>query len=364
MAWDTLSAALSGAVVTLGAVLAALAWRDGRTLVQGRMLAALAASICALELTTGPLGGLVLEPLWSALRLASGLNVALLWLFCMVLLRDRYRPGWVGWLWLALLVAGPVSRMLPWPQAGGAAGQLLRWLDLAVAALPLMAIAHVAVSAALESRGDLVAGRLRARLWLPLMLVGAALVSVLSENIAASEVATVVRTGGAALPGLLVALVWLVGLAPERLRFEGRGVAAGPEPGTDSAVAPRDLLLLDQLQALMQSGAYAEPGLGIDTLAERLKVPAHRLRALINQGLGFRNFPAFVNSYRLAHARTALADPQRARETVLAIAFESGFAALQTFNRVFRDEVGQTPTEYRDQQLLAASQSRKTQPDS
>jgi AraC-like DNA-binding protein len=42
-----------------------------------------------------------------------------------------------------------------------------------------------------------------------------------------------------------------------------------------------------------------------------------------------------------------LADVERARETILAIAYESGFASLQSFNRVFKDVVGQTPTDFR-----------------
>ena len=60
--------------------------------------------------------------------------------------------------------------------------------------------------------------------------------------------------------------------------------------------------------------------------------------------------------------KAALADPARGRETVLAIAFESGFGALQSFNRVFRESTGETPTAYRQRCLTIAAQARKTPP--
>jgi AraC-like DNA-binding protein len=72
---------------------------------------------------------------------------------------------------------------------------------------------------------------------------------------------------------------------------------------------------------------------------------------LIHSGLGYRNFAAFLNGYRLSHAKALLANPDRARDTVLAIAHEAGFASLPTFNRVFKDAEGQTPTEFREASL-------------
>jgi AraC-like DNA-binding protein len=71
-----------------------------------------------------------------------------------------------------------------------------------------------------------------------------------------------------------------------------------------------------------------------------------------------------VNSYRLDHARGALADPARGRETVLAIAYESGFSALQTFNRVFKEAEQEAPTRYRERQLREAAQNQKLPLDS
>ena len=53
----------------------------------------------------------------------------------------------------------------------------------------------------------------------------------------------------------------------------------------------------------------------------------------------------------MAHAKAALADPEKARQQILRISMDSGFASLATFNRVFRALEGVTPTEYRKKAL-------------
>ena len=76
-------------------------------------------------------------------------------------------------------------------------------------------------------------------------------------------------------------------------------------------------------------------------------VPEHRLRPLINDHLGFRNFSAFVNAARIEAAKRLLADPAQARTTIAAIAFDLGFGSLGPFNRAFKEATGKTPTEFR-----------------
>jgi AraC-like DNA-binding protein len=93
--------------------------------------------------------------------------------------------------------------------------------------------------------------------------------------------------------------------------------------------------------------AYRQDGLTIGTLAERLDLPEYRLRRLINQGLGYRNFNSFLNHYRIEDVKLALADPSQTAVPVLTIAMDAGFSSLGPFNRAFKAETGQTPTEYR-----------------
>jgi len=71
------------------------------------------------------------------------------------------------------------------------------------------------------------------------------------------------------------------------------------------------------------------------------------LRDLINDGLGHRNFNAFLNSYRIEEAKAALADPDQIDVPVLTIALDAGFQSLAPFNRAFKADTGLTPTEFR-----------------
>lgn len=119
----------------------------------------------------------------------------------------------------------------------------------------------------------------------------------------------------------------------------------------DSQISARDRILEQDLLAAMADGAYRQTGLTISMLAEQLGQPEHRLRKLINGHLGFRNFSAFLNSYRIPEAREALANPDQVRTPVLTIALDLGYGSLGPFNRAFKAETGMTPTQYRQDAL-------------
>jgi AraC-like DNA-binding protein len=87
-------------------------------------------------------------------------------------------------------------------------------------------------------------------------------------------------------------------------------------------------------------------------LAVRANLPEAQLRRLINDQLGYRNFPSFVNAHRIAAAKARLADPNEARAPVSAIAHDIGFGSLGPFNRAFRGETGLSPSEWRRQALI------------
>lgn len=119
----------------------------------------------------------------------------------------------------------------------------------------------------------------------------------------------------------------------------------------DAPLTGADRLELDRVVKAMDGGLYLEPGLTIGGLGDLLHIPEHRLRRLINKGLGYRNFAAFVNDYRIAEAKRRLADPDMAREQIIQHAFSLGYASLAPFNRAFRERVGVSPTEFREDAL-------------
>jgi AraC-like DNA-binding protein len=92
---------------------------------------------------------------------------------------------------------------------------------------------------------------------------------------------------------------------------------------------------------------WRDEKLSIAGLAAQLGEQEYRLRRLINGQLGHRNFAAFLNGYRLAEVRSALADPSQRDVPILTIALDAGFGSLGPFNRAFREAEGMTPSEYR-----------------
>ncbi len=118
---------------------------------------------------------------------------------------------------------------------------------------------------------------------------------------------------------------------------------APPQP----SLSPAENVLKQQLDVAMADHVYREPGLSIGVLAAKLGAPEHRLRALINQRLGYRNFSDFLNSHRIADARDWLTDPAKVALPVLTIAMDLGYGSLAPFNRAFREATGQTPTDWR-----------------
>ncbi len=85
-------------------------------------------------------------------------------------------------------------------------------------------------------------------------------------------------------------------------------------------------------------------------MAERLSVSHRALSQSINQQTG-KNFSEYVNSFRVEEARRLLTDPEMAGEKITAIAFDSGFSNITSFNQAFKANTRLTPTQFRRQFL-------------
>lgn len=132
--------------------------------------------------------------------------------------------------------------------------------------------------------------------------------------------------------------------SPEQAGANGRAVNAGTTAPLDRA-ARADLDRLEMLMSTQQ--VWKEEGLTIAGLALRAGIPESQLRRLINDCLGYRNFPSYVNAHRIAAAKSRLSDPNEARVSISTIAYDIGFASLGPFNRAFREETGVAPSEWR-----------------
>jgi AraC-like DNA-binding protein len=337
--------------ITLFVIGAMLAIRDLRHALQGQLLILLLLSLSFLALTIVPEADGLPSWLMTFAKLVGLPNLGLLWWFCLSLLRDDFRIGAFEWAGLVALACVPAVYFL---EHLGVSMPFGATVNLLGSIPPVIMIGHVVWVALSERVSDLVEGRRQARLWLAFAPLATLIISLFSETMENAQLASILRNGLGVLPVQLALLLWLTRMNPDRLQFKALAKAVADEP----RINPRDSSLHRRLmQAMDQDHVYLRPGLTIETLADLLKVPTHQLRYLINAGMGFRNFASFLNGYRLAHAKAALADADRARETVLAIAYESGFASLQSFNRVFKDIVGQTPTDFRSAALTNHAQN-------
>jgi AraC-like DNA-binding protein len=259
---------------------------------------------------------------------------------------DFYRPRWWRWLPFAAMIAIAAWAML--------SDWTIAWRTARIAAFALVVAGVWRILAGRDA--DLVEQRRRLRLVLAIG-VGIWIAALTALSAAASEAvrasAGSVTAGGVLVLALAAALL--------RLRVEQTlpaREAAAPSVIGAPAVAPADgadaeeQAWLDRLHALMErERIYREEDFGLARLAQRLNIPEYRLRRLINQRLGQRNFVSFVNGYRLAETMAALADPSQRQVPILTIALDAGFQSIGPFNRAFKAHTGQTPSEFRRAQL-------------
>lgn len=322
-----LDLALRGGVVMLMLFAAALLLRDHPRALAARLAAACGIGVAAYAVCS--ITGLANAPAaWHAplIALSTG-NTVVFWLWSRALFDDafRLRAGHVA-AWAMMAGLGVATSYSLGPAGHGAARAAGATITLATIGFSLLAVAQTLAT----WRADLVEGRRRLRVY----IVGAGAAYTLAAaalRLAASPAAPATTApawaslaDAVALAVLVITIVWPLFAAARSDLFAADVRANGQTPG-DAPLAridgmpeamadtiapsassparefdpvdPRLLAALDHLMTVEQ--VYREEGLSIGSLAARLDVPEYRLRRLINQGLGHRNFNAFLNRYRL-----------------------------------------------------------------
>jgi AraC-like DNA-binding protein len=394
-----LDAALRGATLALLLLLAASLLRLPRRLPLEQLGLLLALGLCVQMLSSWPPVEAT-APSWRRAPLVglSMGNAVLFWLWVRSLCDDDFRPGArhaLAWAAVALAGALNIALLLPWCIGGGPGWG---WaLSQAVFALPLL-FALLAVAAAVAHwRDDLV----ERRRWLRAFIVVAGCgYTLLQIGLRRLRPDNRLSTEGAVLDlavllCVVAAACWMLlrptrgdlvageaAASPARLHlraepdpqpqpapapapahfeplpFEPAQVGPAPAPAAEPDAPPcappdpaEERLAAALQRAMTEQRVYKDPTLSVAGLAARLQVPEYRLRRHINQRLGQRNFNAYLNGYRLAEAKAALASPAQQHLPVLTLALEAGFGSIGPFNRAFKADTGLTPTEFRQQKL-------------
>jgi AraC-like DNA-binding protein len=281
------------------------------------------------------------------IALGAAATPGLFWLFARAWFADERQVSALGAGLVAISVVNALVMQLSFT-----AGGMLNLVTAGLFRVSMLGFAAAALWEVWRSReGDLIERRRRIR---PVLVcVVAAYVMV---------IAVVEFTGAPGMPRgsfkQLVAsgsVLAVFGFCAAMLRMRQAdlfGAAPAPVAAARPTPAPGDNALAARLlQFMTDHKPHRDETLSIARLAALLGEQEYRLRRTINGQLGHRNFAAFLNFYRLAEVKAALADPEQREVPIITIALDAGFGSLGPFNRAFREAEGMTPSEYRARAL-------------
>jgi AraC-like DNA-binding protein len=363
--------AIRGALIALLVVLATVMRRDRPRLAAARVGVAMALGLCVQVISATPLFEEMVPRLWQAPWVAVSVgNAVLFWVFVQALFDDAFvlRPVHVvAWLMTAALSGLNCAALA---NSASVIAPVTMGLQRAV---PLVFAVLAAVAAARHWRADLVEERRRLRIFVVVTGIAYSLAFLLARL--ASPRGQLL--GATALLDVASLLLIVLVLVSRLLRLGSSNLfPSTPQPamvrvGRESAQTPEDApasqpeatdtlpppdpaeeRLAQALQHLMAvERAYRAEDMSLASLATKLNTPEYKLRRLINQRMGYRNFNAFINGFRLDAVRAALVDPARRHLPVLTLALDAGFQSIGPFNRAFKAATGLTPTEFRKESL-------------
>ncbi len=291
-------------------------------------------------------------------HIASGFTVIFLWWFCLSCFDSRFRVGGrvlvIGLIWAALASAARGLKVSAAVNTG--LSQVLVGLGFGI-------VGHLIWRLASDRPGDLIQRRHDIRPMVAVLLGGQLLIDLSADAIFGDAW----RPLAFALSQNIAILgfgLWLAGKTltarPDVLAFAGRAHALPPAPAppVESGGGGVDSVLRGRLKMLIQTQRiFLDPDLTFAAFVEQMGAPERVVRRLVNHELGFDHFRTFLNHYRVMEARRRLADPERSGDKLIAIALDSGFASLPSFNRAFRAAESCTPSAYRAAALTATARA-------
>ena len=337
-------------------LLGGLLLREPATTLRHLLLAA-GISVAGLVMLTAPIPDQHYGLLRNLLLLLTDAFAFIFWLLIRYLFDDEFCPGkWSKPTRLALALAAAVYVYALGVQAGNSP------LHDVIHALGLMLTVHAGYIAWSGFTDDLLDARRRARI---MVVLG---ISVYSAVLVLFELADE-HFRNTAVFGLANAIVLLsiISFAMSRLFRLRHDPAQREQPDTDTGIKPSetgmtipamplstttslssiDSALAQSLDAFIARQGYHQNGLTISSLAGQLACPEHRLRRLINQTRGYRNFNGLLNDLRIEDAKARLSDPAYDSTPILSLALDLGYDSIGPFNRAFKTKTAQTPGEFR-----------------
>lgn len=275
--------------------------------------------------------------------LLSGFGVVFLWWFCLAVFDRSFRPR-------GLVLAAGVAWILIASADRGLFGPAIaqRGLSWILVAMGLAIVAHLVWRLIQDRDGDLVDYRRQSRVIVVVLLAGQLLADLMVDVLMGMDWAPQVFTIGQnmALLGFTGFLVHLGVRTRDNARARAGTGAPPSSPSPALEVAGSDLG--ERLRRLIEvERVHLDADLNFDRFVRMMGASERTVRGLINHQLGHDHFRTFLNAHRMVEARRLLADPGRSQDKLIAIALDSGFASLPSFNRVFQESEGRSPGAFR-----------------
>jgi AraC-like DNA-binding protein len=118
-----------------------------------------------------------------------------------------------------------------------------------------------------------------------------------------------------------------------------------------------DLFSKRLLAFMEKEKPYLDAELTIQDLSAKINISKHHLTEILNNGMG-KNFFTFINEYRIEEVKRKLSDPAFDHLTILGIAYDCGFNSKSSFNTLFKQYTGYTPSDFK-KQVVAVRKAEK-----
>ncbi|MBN1799233.1 MAG: substrate-binding domain-containing protein [Spirochaetales bacterium] len=96
---------------------------------------------------------------------------------------------------------------------------------------------------------------------------------------------------------------------------------------------------------------YIDDEISLYDIARKLSIPRNYISYVINNNAGI-TFYDFINSYRVKEAVKLLSEKKYEDMNILDVAFNCGFKAKSTFNKIFKLHTGMTPSDFKKQNKI------------
>jgi len=99
------------------------------------------------------------------------------------------------------------------------------------------------------------------------------------------------------------------------------------------------------IDLLEKEKLYKDENLSLNSIAHKLNLSTSYLSQIVNK-LSKKSFSTLINEYRIQEVTKAFQEGEHRRFSLLSIAFDAGFSSKSTFNSVFKNVLGCSPSQY------------------